>query len=193
MTQTQPPNWPDFDLDHGTIKTHDGRTLETRLINVEDADHLVDFVRSLSPESRRRRFHQSIEHLSKKMIHDRAHDLADVDNYTQGGAVLALIQESDGTPHIIAVARLARVPGKPHDPQAEAAIVVRDDYQGQGVGTQLVRRLVVLARQMKVKEIIAYFESDNTVAIHLFRNLGLPSTLEISYGETTMLIEMPWQ
>jgi len=70
---------------------------------------------------------------------------------------------------------------------------VRDDYQGQGVGTQLVRRLVVLARQMKVKEIIAYFESDNTVAIHLFRNLGLPSTLEISYGETTMLIEMPWQ
>ena len=171
--------------------TLNGETLQTRLIRLEDAGLLVEFVRRLSPETRRRRFHQSIEHLSESMIRERAQDLADVDNYTLGGAVLALNRNSAGAEQLVGVARLGRLPGKPDDPQAEAAIVVRDDYQGQGVGTELLRRLVLLARQMKVREMIAYFQADNARAIRLFRNLGLPTTAEISYGETTMLIAMP--
>lgn len=171
--------------------TRSGETLQARLIRLEDAEMLVELVRSLSPETQRRRFHQSIEHLSENMIRRQAQVLADVDNLTLGGAVLALNKDAAGVEHIVGVARLGRLPGKPDDPQAEAAIVVRDDYQGQGVGSELLRRLVFLARQMKVKEMIAYFQADNTRAIRLFRNLGLPYTTEINYGETTMHIAMP--
>jgi RimJ/RimL family protein N-acetyltransferase len=173
------------------IAMRSGETVASRLIRPDDADLLVDFAHSLSPESRRRRFHQSVENLSEKMIRERAGYLADVDNETQGGAVLALAEDENGREQIVGVARLGRLPGKAHDPQAEAAIVVRDDYQGQGIGTELLRRLVLLARQMQVKEMVAYFEGENARAIRLFRALDLPTKIEIEQGETTLLIEMP--
>jgi L-amino acid N-acyltransferase YncA len=74
---------------------------------------------------------------------------------------------------------------------AEAAIVIRDDYHGQGLGTELLRRLVLLAKQMKVKQMQAVIEADNASAIRLFRELGLPTKSDTSQGETTLIIEMP--
>ena len=173
------------------IITRGGEKLASRLICPDDKELIIDLGRRLSPESRRRRFHRSVDNLSDKAIDDFAHYLADVDNYTVGGAVLALTEDEDGEPHIVGVARLGRVPSKPLDPVADAAIVIRDDYQGQGVGSELLRRLVLLAKQMQVKVMTAVIESDNKKAIHLFYKLGLPTEMEISYGETTLTIEMP--
>ena len=178
------------DVDN-TIITRSGETLAARLIKPEDEELLVDFARSLSPKSRRRRFHQSVEHLSDKRIHDLAQQLADVDNYTKGGAVLALSLGDDGRPYIIGVSRLGRAPNQLDDPVADAAIVVRDDYHGEGVGTELLRRLVLLARQMKVKQMVAMIESDNSHAIRLFTDLGLPMEIEVDSGEMIFTIDLP--
>ena len=174
-----------------TLVTRSGATLQTRLIQPDDADLLIDLAHKLTPETRRRRFHQSMEHLSEQMAMDYARRLADVDNQTLGGAILALTEDANGKPHVVAVARLGRAPDKPDDPVAEAAIVVRDDYQGEGVGTELLRRLVLLARQMKVRQIVAMIESDNSHAIRLFNELGLPTERASSYGETTLTIDIP--
>ena len=126
-----------------------------------------------------------------KTAREWAHSMADVDNHTLGGAVLALTGDDKETAQIVGVARLARARGKVDDPQAEAAIVIRNDYHRQGVGLELLRRLVRLAKQMNVREIVAHFEAYNTPAIRLFRKLSLPSTEETSYGVTTMTIQMP--
>lgn len=189
--QAQSGYKPDINRVRSTFTTRDGRVVKMRLLQPEDVDLLIDFFHRLSPESRRRRFHTNTEGLSEEFITENARELANVDNRTQGGAVIALYDDEDGTEHIIGSARLARPAGRPDSPEAEAAIVVRDDFHGQGLGTELLRRMVLLAKQMNVKTILAIFEAENEGAIRLFRELGLPTEIDVSQGETTLIMTAP--
>ena len=118
-------------------------------------------------------------------VRRRALEMANVDNRTQQGAVVVVAGDRDAG-EIVGVVRLSRAPGQPDSPEAEAAVVVRDDYHGQGIGTQLLRQIVPLARRMKVRTILAVFQPDNESAIRLFRNLGLPHKLVVSQGVAKM-------
>jgi RimJ/RimL family protein N-acetyltransferase len=117
--------------------------------------------------------------------------MADVDNRTLGGALLALARDDQGCEQAVGVARLARQPAQPDSPEAEAAVVVRDDFQGRGVGSELLRRLVLLAKQMGVRTLIAEIEADNEIAIRAFRALNLPTETTIRSAEVAMRIEVP--
>jgi len=171
------------------FKTRSGTTLRVRLLRCDDAERLIELFDRLSPESRRRRFHVSVEHVSRDLVQQRAAELADVDNQRQG-AVIATYEDDDGE-HIVGVVRLARPAGQPTLPEAEAAIVIRDDFQGQGVGTELMRRMVLLAREMQIEVIVATFHAYNESAIRLFRELNLPFSLSVHQGETEMKIQVP--
>ena len=54
-----------------------------------------------------------------------------------------------------------------------------------------MRRLVLLAKAMQVKTIVAIFQADNEDAIRLFREINLPYTTSIDHGETILKLEMP--
>lgn len=172
------------------FKTRSGRTLRSRLIRQDDKALLIDFFTRLSPEAKRRRFHAPVENPDPALVQERADYFVSVDNRTNGGAVLALHRDKTGE-HIVGVARLMRPDHQPDAPEAEAAIVVRDDFQGDGVATELLRRMVLLARQMNVKTILAEIEADNYPAIKLFRELDLPTEASTSYGETVLRIAVP--
>lgn len=191
MLIKQHPRRYKTDLRHARrwFKTRAGTTLRLRLLHRDDVGRMIELFDKLSPESRRRRFHTGVEHVSRDLVNQRAYELADVDNQQQG-AVVTTCTDKQGE-HIVGVVRLARPPGQPTHPEAEAAIVIRDDFQGQGVGTELLRWMVLLAKEMKVKTIVATFHADNESAIRLFRELNLPSTLTIHRGETEMRIEVP--
>lgn len=169
-----------------TFTTRNGEVLTLRLMKPSDAPLLEQLFYRLSPESRWRRFHMITDHLPPQEISRRAREMAAVDNRTTAGAVVALAGAE-----IVGVVRLARPPGQPDAPEAEAAIVVRDDYQGQGVGAELLRRMVLLARRMKVKRILAVFQADNDAAIRLFRRLGLPYQMTVTHGASKMYLEAP--
>ncbi|MBK8047005.1 MAG: GNAT family N-acetyltransferase [Anaerolineales bacterium] len=156
----------------------------------DDVPLMVAMFHQLSPESRRRRFHTNVEHVSDELIYQRAGELANVDNETNRGALIAIYAGPAGE-EMVGSVRLARPADKPDSLEAEAAIVVRDDFQGQGVGQELLRRMVLLAKKMRVKTIVAIFEPDNEGAIRLFRELNLPSELTIHHGETIMRIAVP--
>lgn len=173
------------------FKTRNGAKLKARLLQPADAPLLAEFFYQLSPATRRRRFHTNVENVDASLVAERAAEMANVDNETAEGAVVALVQESGGE-QIVGVVRLARPPDAPHAPEAETAVVVRDDYHGQGVGTELLRRMVLLAKQMNVRTILAVFEPDNDDAIRLFRELDLPYTIKAHHGETEMRIEVPY-
>jgi len=169
--------------------TSNGYRLFTRFIRADDAPRLLDLFERLSPDSRRRRFHETLDHLSAETKQQYATWLASVDNRTTGGAVVA-VDRHDEPEAIVGVARLARPADAPDATEAEAAVVVRDDFQGTGVGLQLVRRLVTLARRMRVRTVIATIQSDNLVVLRLIRSLRLPMTIETRGGEMVLHIAM---
>ena len=174
-----------------TFKTRSGQQLQMRLLQPADAPLLLDLFYRLSPETQRRRFHGNVSSLSDDVLTAAALELADVDNRTARGAVVASLRNAQGAEEFVGVARLARPLNALDSPIADTAIVVRDDLQGQGVGTELLRRMVLLAKQMRLRTIRAVFTSYNESAIQLFRDLRLPYTIDIEHGETEMQLEVP--
>jgi RimJ/RimL family protein N-acetyltransferase len=171
--------------------TRDGVCLRVRTIRPDDAARLLGLFERLSSESRRRRFHFNPDNLNDEMKWATACVLADVDNRSRGGAVMAVEVDAAGHEQIVGVARLGRPLGEPNSPEAEAAVVVRDDFHGRGVGTELLRRMVLLAKQMGVQTIVAIIEADNEPALRVFRSLALPVVVHTSHAETEMRFEAP--
>lgn len=181
-TLAQAPSW---------FTTRDGVCLFFRTIRPDDVAGLIDLFDRLSPESRRRRFHGNPDKVDERLKWATARALANVDNRTLGGAVLALEVDAGGMEHIIGVVRLGRPLDEPDSPEAEAAVVVRDDYQGSGVGTELLRRMVLLAKQMGLQTIVAQIEADNEPALRVFRSLKLPVEVNVHRAQTIMRFEVP--
>ncbi|HEY1873765.1 MAG TPA: GNAT family N-acetyltransferase, partial [Steroidobacteraceae bacterium] len=56
---------------------------------------------------------------------------------------------------------------------AELAFTVVDEFQGQGIGSALLRHLTALARAAGVREFIAEVLPDNTAMLRVFERSGL--------------------
>ncbi len=183
---------PTYRLIDTPIVTRSGTVLVTRLLRPDDDDLLLDLFAHLSPETRWRRFHSHIDNMDDSRLHQAAKDLAAVDNLTLGGAVLAILvhPERAEQEELIGVARLARDPATPTSPDAEAAVVVRDDFQKQGIGTALLARLTELARSMGINTLTATVQSDNARMLDVLRWLNLPRTDHASHGETDIRVDI---
>lgn len=168
--------------------TEQGNRIRTRLIQPEDADLLIELFHHLSPDTKRRRFNIGLQNVEESRIQEVAKLLAGVDNRTTGGAILGFV--TDPTEELITVARLARPENHPDSPTAEVAVVVRDDYQGQGIGTEMLRYLITLARQMKIKTLTAAIQSDNTAIFRILNKLNIPVEMQTSHGETEISIKI---
>jgi RimJ/RimL family protein N-acetyltransferase len=60
--------------------------------------------------------------------------------------------------------------------QAEIAFAVDDAHQGQGIGTALMRHLIILARRADLNELIAEVLVDNAAMLKVFETSGLEIT-----------------
>ena len=172
-----------------TFTARNGAQIRCRLIQPNDTKTLIDLFTRLSPESRRRRFNTSLENIEPERVIQEARRLTDVDNYTVGGAVLAFVDGPQGA-ELIGVARLGRFPHEPDSPSAEAALVVRDDFQGQGIGTALMALLALLARRMGVEMLTASVQADNEALFALLRRFQLPLERHTTHGETTISLSV---
>jgi RimJ/RimL family protein N-acetyltransferase len=85
--------------------------------------------------------------------------------------LVALLEEA-GQPMIVGGARYIIVPSG----EAEIAFAVDDAYQGKGIGTALMRHLIVLAGQAGLKELIADVLPDNAAMLKVFETSGLEIT-----------------
>ncbi|WP_425608701.1 GNAT family N-acetyltransferase [Streptomyces albipurpureus] len=66
--------------------------------------------------------------------------------------------------------------------ETEVALLVEDDWQGQGLGAQLLRRLVALARETGCRSVYAVTQSSNTGMVAAMRGLGLPLDYQMEQG-----------
>jgi ribosomal protein S18 acetylase RimI-like enzyme len=82
---------------------------------------------------------------------------------------LVAIADEDGVPAIVGAGRYVIVqPGR-----AEVAFAVVDEYQGQGVGTALMRNLSSIARQAGLNELVAEVLASNGAMLKVFEESGL--------------------
>ena len=141
----------------------DGTQILIRPIRADDKRYLEIGLRHLSDETVHRRF------LSPKRSFSRAElrYLTEVN----GRDHVALVAEYPGEPvrRLIAVGRFVR---SHEDPEAaEVAIVVADDWQRRGVGSQVSDLLADEARRHGIRRFTATMASDNIPAQRLMQRL----------------------
>jgi acetyltransferase len=179
---------PPFPTGHGsvTFTTRRGRPVSIRHIRPDDDALLVDLFHNLSPETRRLRFFSPLPDLPDKVVWREAKRLSDI-NPLQAAALVGTAYDG-GREQAIGVARLVVDEADAHS--AEIAIVVRDDYQSEGVGTVLLDLLTQVALVRGLKRLHALSLLENVAVRRLFERLGLPSSSTSSQGETTTVISL---
>ena len=149
------------DLEHAVV-LKDGATLFLRPIRPDDAPRLVTYYGELSAHTAYHRFFT----VMRRLPPDWARLLASVD-YRRRLALVAERPEREA-PELIAVARY-----EPTDraDTAEVAFVVRDDWQGRGLGAILLDDLLRAAEARGVEHFRAWVLADNARMLALLRHL----------------------
>jgi GNAT superfamily N-acetyltransferase len=90
-----------------------------------------------------------------------------------------------GARSAVAVAELVQSAA---DDSAEIALLVRDDFQREGLGRALGRMLYEIALTRGVRLLRAYLLAENVAIVRLIRGMGVRYSAETRRGETTILI-----
>ena len=141
----------------------DGRRLHIRPIEPSDGDMLRDLFYALSPETVMHRFMHALKRLPPAQIRQ----FVTLD-YAEQLALVAIEREEAPereSERIIAVARYAVDPATG---AAEVAFVVREAWQGQGLGMHLFRELIRIGREQGIRRFTADVMADNRAMINLF-------------------------
>lgn len=138
-----------------------------RPIRPEDEPLMVRFHESLSDRTVYMRYLHMMK-LEMRISHERLTRIC----FNDYDRELALVAETDvaGERRVLGVGRLQRLRQKPEE--AEIAVVVADAFQGLGLGSELLRRLVDVGRQEKVKRLWADILADNSKMRRLCESMG---------------------
>ncbi|MFZ0592349.1 MAG: GNAT family N-acetyltransferase, partial [Bryobacteraceae bacterium] len=105
--------------------------------------------------------------------HERITRMCFIDYDRQMALVAERPSPTSGTGEIVGVGRLIKLSGKN---QAEVAVLVSDNFQNRGIGTALVQRLIVFARDEKLELLTASFLTENRPIEELFTSQGFVFT-----------------
>lgn len=130
--------------DSGRLILRDGSTATVRLAQPADKEPIARFFKSLSADSRERRFFSAAEPPIKLI--DFFCDNAE----PRKALCLIVTRASARASRVIAAANYVAV----DDDAAEIALAVDDTYQGKGIGPLLLERLAVLAARNGLSEVL---------------------------------------
>ena len=163
-----------------TWTTKDGAPVVIRPIRAEDEPLLVKFHETLSERSVSLRYFHAMK-LSQRTAHDRLTRIC-FNDYDREMALVADHKEPwAGSHEILGVGRLSKLRG---GVEAEFALLINDQHQGQGIGTELLRRLLEIAGDEKVARVTAEILPDNREMQRVCEKLGF--RLERSIDEPTV-------
>ena len=137
-------------------------TLQIRPVRADDAGRLVELHARCSEEARYFRFHAAKPRLRAA----EAEYLAAVDGRAR--VALAATTVEGGEERIVADARFDLT----GDGDAEAALLIRDDMTGRGLGTLLLDRLLELAAAIGVRRVLLDILPENRPMLALARRVG---------------------
>jgi len=148
-------------------KLKDGKPVTIRPIRPEDEPLLVQFHHTLSERSVYLRYFCSLS-LSTRVGHERLVRICFA-SYDRGFALVAEHKNPETGEHeVLGVGRFSAI----NRGQAEAAVLVSDQWQAKGLGTELLAGVVRVAREEKFRTLSAEILCDNLPTQALFKKVG---------------------
>ncbi len=157
-----------------------GLDVTIRPIRPEDEPMMARFHQTLSERSVYFRYLHLIG-LSQRIAHERLTRVCFID-YAREMALVVERRQPTGQRDILAVGRLMKLRGSN---EAEFAILVADAVQRQGLGTELLRRLVQIGRDEKLSRIIASIDVENRQMQVISERVGF----RVSYDQHQQLMK----
>jgi acetyltransferase len=161
----------------------DGNDVTIRPIRPEDEPLLIKFHEKLSERSVYLRYFQPMK-LTQRTAHERLTRICFID-YNREMALVAERMNAAGEPEILAIGRLSKIHGRE---EGELAAVAIDDAQHKGLGTELYRRLIQVARDAKLKKLISIMLPENREMRSLCTKLGFEMSADME--ENTIRAEL---
>ncbi|HPD61201.1 MAG TPA: GNAT family N-acetyltransferase, partial [Thermodesulfobacteriota bacterium] len=152
-------------------KSKTGLEIYLRPVRINDEPLLKDLFYSLSDKSLYQRFIS----MRKNIPHEDLQKFVVID-YTRDMIILALIREKEKE-KIVGMGQYCL---DETTNTAEVAFVVRDDYQNQGIGSELLSYLTYLAKKQGIFGFTAEVLSENYSMLHLFGKMDCDMEKKIS-------------
>jgi RimJ/RimL family protein N-acetyltransferase len=114
----------------------------------------------------------------KVMPHSKMQSYVNID-YRNTLSLVCVVQKK-GIEHIIAECRYA---GRPSDDIHEIAFIVDEEYQGRGIGSYMVDRIIAIARDRGIDKLTAYVLPENEKMSALFERAVVIPDMQYSEHE----------
>ncbi|MCP4361224.1 MAG: bifunctional acetate--CoA ligase family protein/GNAT family N-acetyltransferase [Chloroflexi bacterium] len=161
--------------------TRKGDEVLIRPVRPEDEPKVVEFHTTISEKSVYLRYFRAFQY-DKRVEHERLIRICHVD-YDREIVLLAEKEDEEtGETRIVGMGRLMR---SSNPAVAEFAMLISDAYQGHGLGTDLLRRLLAYGREEGVAHVEAYILAENRGMLHISDKLGFSFKRE---GETVKAV-----
>ncbi len=148
-------------------RTKKGKKVTIRPIRAEDEPLMRCFHETLSDRSVYLRYLSPML-LSQRVTHERLARVCHSDYSRE--IVLVVEAEENAGRCISAVGRLSKFRGE--DEEARISLLVSDNFQGEGIGLELTKRLIEVGKQEKIKKIVAVMSRENEVMRILCEKTG---------------------
>lgn len=163
-----------------------GRQFNIRSLKSSDAALLADFMGGLSSTTLWKRFFVAYPSLSQETIGQEIRRLNKICN--SNGSVLLATCYTENKEEIIGIGEM--IPDEEIYTTAELALLIRDDYQGEGLGSALASQLVREATKKGIATLQAETWVQNRPMLQIWTKLGLPYSFRTRQSITSMLAQL---
>jgi acetyltransferase len=162
-----------------------GETITIRPIRPEDEPIMVEFHQKLSERTVYLRYFQPLK-LSQRTAHERLRRICFTD-YDREMVLVGERKDPSGNPEIIGVGRLSKLHRRD---EAELAVLIHDGFQHLGLGTELYRRLISVARNEKLRRLHSTVLSENHEMRAICQKLGFRLYADMEDGTVRAELDM---
>jgi acetyltransferase len=149
-------------------KLNDDTAVTIRPIRAEDEPLMVKFHETLSEETVRMRYFQTLK-VETRTAHDRLARVCFTDFDREMAIVAEFKNPASGQKEIMGVGRLSRLRGTE---EAEFAVVISDKWQNKGLGTKFLRSLVAIAKAENLHKVTGYVLPENVEMLRICHGAG---------------------
>lgn len=168
-----------------TFETSRGMVVGVRPMTVDDTRHLVGIYEGMGEASRYFRFNEALDEVSPERIWQEADGMAQATAVNSQG-LIAFADGPDGIERPLGAARFVMISPE----EAEFAVSVRDDMQGQGLGALLVSQLMAQARNAGVKRLVGTASPENKAVWGMLRKVDPPAKRTVAGNMVDIVFDL---